>query len=300
MNTSKLGLPTMHIRYVSFWLFILCLSACTSVTIDESSIFQPTKYDPDETRAELAINAEASLTDEDVRLSHFRIPSDIGPIAMTRAEHPENAGKPLILTCMGNASDRRTSGARFINTSIGFGDVLIFDYPGYNDSAGEASEQDFDATIRAIIAYAESEKSKTNRPIITWGHSLGGFICSEMVARSQVFDGIIIETSAKNVDQIVDDLFPLIAKPFVEVNVKESLRAYDNANALKAFAGPVLVLGAGKDKTLSVKLSRKLASALEAQGNDIEYVEFPTARHSTVRRAEGFADTANKFFAKFK
>ena len=290
----------MHFKYLFLAPYLLSLSACMTATIDESSVFMPTKYTFDPDRKGMAIDKENILSGKGVGLSHFKIVSDIGPIAMTLATRPAYAGRPLILTCMGNASDRRKSGASYIDSSIDFGDVLIFDYPGYNDSAGEASEKDFNAAVKAIITHVENEKSKTGRPIVAWGQSLGGFICSEMVKRSDAFDGNIIETSAQNAKQVAKTWVPAIAKPFVDVDIKESLLAYDSANAMKEFKGPILVLGAGKDKVLEVELSRKLSASLAAQGNDIEYVEFSLAGHNNLRSAKGFENTAKKFFAKFR
>lgn len=72
---------------------------------------------------------------------------------------------------------------------------FIFDYPGYGESSGKPTPQ---GTVEAGIAAAEWLHKKESRPLIVYGHSLGGIVAlrtaQEIKGRIPVRD-IVVEAS---------------------------------------------------------------------------------------------------------
>jgi pimeloyl-ACP methyl ester carboxylesterase len=103
-----------------------------------------------------------------------------------------------------------------------------------------------------------------------------------MVQYIEAVDGIVLEATARNAQDVSKAVMPWYAKLFISPRVSDSLGAYDLVESLKSFDAPILVLGAEKDKTLPVALSRKLAKGLSEVGANVTYVEFPDANHISI------------------
>jgi pimeloyl-ACP methyl ester carboxylesterase len=286
--------------------------------LDESFVFQPGQFgDPNETRlttlkyenifaapTDLTIDvwadgqtAQHLIKSSDfvkTSLTHEALDNQGKRLAITWIER-EGAARPLVLHCGGNASDRYESGTLYAQKMISFADVLLFDYPGYGDSAGRADAESLRSANQALADYL-NEAVKPTQNLILWGHSLGGFVCADMVKRLNSVDGIILEATATNAQDVSEAVIPWYAKFFVRARTAESLEAYDIVETLKTADAPILILGAAKDKTLPVNLSRKLAGDLKAVGRDVTYAEFPNANHISIPTQETFLPTVVRFF----
>lgn len=217
-------------------------------------------------------------------------------LAITRIER-EGSSRPLVVHCGGNASDRYETGTLYAQKMISFADVLMFDYPGYGDSTGRATAESLRAANQALVEYVNSEL-RARRPLILWGHSLGGFVCGDMVNRLNTVDGIILEATATNAEDVSKAVMPWYAKLFIRARTSESLDAYDMVSTLKTTDVPILILGAAKDKTLPVALSRKLSAGLKATGRDVTYAEFPEANHISIPTQDNYLSTVEDFISR--
>ena len=110
-------------------------------------------------------------------------------------------------------------------------------------------------------------------------------------------DGIILETTATNAQDVSEAVVPWYAKIFVSPQVAESLSAYDMVETLKDVEAPILILGAAKDKTLPVELSRKLAEGLTSAGRDLTYIEFSEGNHISVPTQANYRAAIEGFIA---
>ena len=307
-------------RRIGLILLPLLIGACQTLTIDESFVFQPGQFgDPNAVRdsqmryetifsepTDLVIDVWADgqkakhhiRSDEFVKsqVTHDVLKSAQAHIAITRVERPDTA-RPLVVHCGGNASDRYESGSLYAQKIIPFADVLMFDYPGYGDSSGRADAQSLRAANRMIADYVKSDFA-ARRPLILWGHSLGGFVCADMVQHFGRVDGIILETTATNAQDVSEAVVPWYAKIFVRPQVAESLSAYDMVETLKDVEAPILILGAAKDKTLPVELSRKLAEGLTSAGRDLTYIEFSEGNHISVPTQTNYHAVIDGFVAR--
>lgn len=299
----------------------LSLSACMVVKIDESSVFHPIPYDAELAQragqtmlGEVAFRSEAewNATWDSRAKADPGFPKTPAPYVSARVEHGRyGAGAEqlaytmvtraapadtLIVRCGGNATTRQRSGYRYTVVSIPHGDVLLFDYPGYGETGGEASPARFQAMADELVPLVREKAA--GRKIVLWGHSLGGLVCSELAARLPETDGLIIETSARNAREVAQAWTPWYAAPFVRIEIAPGFGDIDVASALKTFKGPVLVLGGEKDETLPVQLARSVGKALKDQGVAAEYVEFKTGGHSDLILQPGFAPAVSALFAR--
>jgi len=251
---------------------LLLTSGCALV-IDEEDVFRPQLVTTD--RAPLAMLRETELQSEfGVTPQHSLERFGDIDIAVTRVARAGSTAKtPLILSCSGNASDRVNTGTNYAAKILPYGDVLLFDYPGYGDSASSASVSNLQAITNDLVAWVEIQAQ--DRPLIFWGHSLGGFVCAELAAASNQVDAVILETTARNVREVAKAWKPWWAP--LRLRPTEDLLSFDTADALSGFPGPILIIGAGRDQVLPVKLHRDLSRSMAAPL--ARYIELPQATH---------------------
>lgn len=299
----------------------LSLSGCLTFQIGEGSVFVPRPAPKAATLADMRVlgeegfervgaGARPPMVSDPVQ---FRAPD--GAVLTARIAHDfltdpasglrlgttfisvETKGRPLIVHCSGNAGLRYDDAVGYAAKALPFGDVLQFDYPGYGDSSGIARAADFEAATQLMAADAAA-RAADGRPLIFWGHSLGGFVCARMAASVATTDAMIFETSARNADEVATRWRPWFL-PMVNFVPAPGLAGYDNATVLRDFAGPVLVMAAGRDRTLPPDLAAALAEALQAQGNKVTYVYFAEADHLGVPYAPAFRGVISDFLKAF-
>jgi pimeloyl-ACP methyl ester carboxylesterase len=298
----------------------LLVGACMKVRIDETTVFEPVAFDSKLAQesgqimqGEVAFRSEGDWSS--VWRSHaanYEFPKTPAPYVAARVEHGRSGNADgglawttikhtapsdaLIVRCGGNASTRQHSGYHYAMSTVPYGDVLMFDYPGYGETGGKASPQRFQAMSGELVPLVREKAA--GRRIVLWGHSLGGMVCSELAARLPETSALIIETSARNAREVAQAWTPWYAALFVNIEIAPGFSDVDVANALKGFKGPVLVLGAENDQTLPVHLARSVGKSLKDEGIEATYVEFKGGGHSNLIMHPDFAPTIRAFFAK--
>ena len=256
----------------------LLVAACASVDVPERAFFWP------EARlAQESIVLEADPPPpgaEGLALSYGR-----GPIGASRVRS-ERANAPLILFCGGNMFRRASAGGSRSRALLPFGDLILFDYPGYGETAGPDSIANFRAVGEVLTDAARAAADAEGRRLIVWGHSLGGVMCAGAAQRARA-DVLVLETTTPGAKATVAQQVGLFA-PFVRVRLDPALAGVEIPAALENYQGRVVVLEAGRDETLPPALSRQLARRLRAQGLEVERLVFPEAGHNEVPRQPDF------------
>lgn len=277
------------------------LGGCT-FRVDSARVFAPPSYAGPNGERPTGLYGEGDLSKEPLRarVTHGFLGGE-ARLAFSMIERSNNsrAGapslRPLIVHCFGNASTRWATGWRAASKALPFGDVFLFDYPGYGESDGVADLASFEAMRAPLISHLRA--AYPTRDIVYWGHSLGGWACSALAATDERAVGLVLETTADNVREVARAWTPWYAKPFIRFDLERGLLGYDNSATLADFRRPVIVLGAARDNTLPVKLHRSLARQLKAAKLDVDYVEFRNAGHGNVPRQEEFAAILERYFA---
>ena len=259
-------------------LLALALAACMQVNVPEGAFFYPEAR----LQAENIVLPDSEPWPGAVTLS---IPYPGGAVAATRIRTGADQ-TPLILFCGGNMFRRRVSTFSAARKLTPFGDVLMFDYPGYGDTPGTADVAGFRAAGEAVAAVARAQADAEGRPLIAWGHSLGGPICAG-IAHATHADALVLEATTPSARAAINQQAGLM-RPFVRLTVAPGLDAINIPASLQGYTGRVVVLEAGRDDTLPPSLSRALARDLTAQGLDVQRLVFPRAGHNDIGRQPDF------------
>lgn len=254
----------------------LALLACACAEVGHRSVLRaPPRPHRDAGEGALALKNEAALAGARVR--HGFIGDGQTRVAYTLVEAgPRN--RPFFVHCSGGRGDRYNSGVIYAGKVLHWGDVLVFDYPGYGDSPGVANEESFNAMVGPVSAFAASQAQ--GRALIFWGHSLGGAVCARMAGRTPAARAMIFEASARNLQ---------------DARASASEVRFDALEALKPMQGPVLILAGALDQTIPVRRSRSFAAAARDSRQDVTYVEFPDADHNDIPLARGFETRITDF-----
>ncbi len=272
----------------------LCFLASCTVHVTPQAVFNPPANHPQNDPSKLLIDGEGRVASR-VQLQHSILESDAGPIAVTLAR---TGSQKLILHCMGNNADRFNDGVAYLNGLTPFADALIFDYPGFGDSPGEATTANFDLALETLAATLDGSGYSNYEEVYVWGHSLGGFVCAQLVPKvTRRIDGVIFETTASDVETLSEYWEPWYLKPFLNVKIDPLLLEYDSVEAVRGFGGKVLVLSAGKDKDLPPALTMDLTEKLRKAGLDSRLIEFEEAGHDDIAAQPDYVARVSDFFS---
>lgn len=309
------------VRLIALPVAAFFVAACPSKTLTADDIFVPNEPSfVAETEADLYIDGEEIYAAPSAYKLSFEILGAPREVSVSRADHMEasvehgfatyneagdrlawtlisqtpqpEAPRPLIVMCGGNSFSRYSAGVGYSLPAIEHGDVLLFDYPGTGDTKGEATLANFEAASDTVRSLAE-ETAGEARGVVFWGHSLGGFVCAEMASQSPRAAGMIIEASARNLQDIADAWRPWYIF-FGGWRVDEALARYDIVDTLQGFDPPILILAGTRDRVLPRRLSSEIFAGLEAAGRDVEMVSFETG-HNTIVLAAGFDGVMDRF-----
>jgi pimeloyl-ACP methyl ester carboxylesterase len=313
------------VRSIVLTLIAALLAGC-SYSIDTNALYGATRYrepgtvrgstvayvreglflddmltEPQDIEFTIAVNSENGVWKQAKKdfipaTAHYEtLVAPYGPLETVLIEANEISGdrreRPLFIKCHGNGTSVYNTGVLSALTALPYGDILHFEYPGYDGPSRRENRrirtvENFDLMIEVFASHLNAQRYA--RPIILWGHSLGGLVCARLASKLDKVDGIILEATANDAGAIVRSRVPGIAKPFLSLDINPAFEAYNIAANLDGIKAPILLAGAGGDRVLPVKLSRSLADKLEAQGNSVIFIEFEKANHISIAAQEGF------------
>ena len=185
------------------------------------------------------------------RLSLATSQGPVEAIFLPPARADSAARAPALLLAHGNGEVMedwvdRVQGFR----DLGLG-VLLVEYPGYGRSAGEPSEGAIRETLLVAYDTLRALPGVDPESIVAFGQSLGGGAVCTLLGRRPLRAVILLSTFTS-------------ARPFAHRYGLPSFLVrdtFDNAAALTAYDGPVLVLHGRSDTTIPVTEGRALARA---------------------------------------
>ena len=274
-------------KYLAFATCLFALAGCIPVAVVPEDVTN--------TNEEVARRAW-NLTGVPTAAARFRSRHTVTPKAIATpfgelhsVLADSKAGKPLIVFCGGNLFREQTGGAERALALEPFGDVLLFDYPGYGLSDGSGSRADFEAAREPIVAEANRIAAKrANKAIVYWGHSFGGTYCASLAAIDPNSAGLVVEGAYANIDAVVRGKAGMLS-PFVSANVDDEAVNYDIPRLLKRYGAPVVVIATRADETVPFDASRALADELADRDIRTRFIELSSARHRTIFKDPNYA-----------
>lgn len=278
----------------------LILSGC-AVTVKESRVFRPEQAEKYASTYRVKVTNGRLLEDADaLEMFYFTqmldakdevLDAPSGALETRHVRSPDH-GQPLFVFCggtsfvLGTNSDYRTS-------SLGkIGDVLFWSYPGYGESEGAPTSANLRSASETVLEALDTYRHP-DQPVVFWGHSLGGFVCSTMAAQYDVRPGarttaLILETTAPSVEAGVKAFAPRVLGIGIKLKLGKGFENIDIPKTLAARDFPVLVLSGAKDTILPVPLSRDLVAQMEALGKRPAYIEYPEGGHTNLKILASF------------
>jgi uncharacterized protein len=206
-------------------------------------------------------------------------------IGISYAHHP--ASRALILYCGGDVFHRAMEGAIPLEALTPYGDVVLFDYPGYGNSSGPATVSTILEAAITVYDYIHKLPGSAGKKRLLYGFSLGGLVAAQL-ARERPADGLILEATSPSVEQWAHSQIPLLLKPWVRVSLEAQLQSIDSVEALSQFNAPILILTSHTDRRVKAALSINLAKQLQAAQRRVTLTVLENKPHGSILQSTEF------------
>jgi fermentation-respiration switch protein FrsA (DUF1100 family) len=165
---------------------------------------------------------------------------------------PGEQGKPLILFCHGNAgnvSHRLENLLLFHHLGLS---VFIFDYRGYGQSEGKATEHGTYADGRGALAWLKQQGWEPGR-MVFFGRSMGAAVAVQLALEAPPA-GLVLESPFPSIAAMGRHHYPLL---FTLIGWALDVR-YDNLEKIGRVHAPLLVFQGERDDIVTEKMARRL------------------------------------------
>ncbi|VAW51453.1 hypothetical protein MNBD_GAMMA05-110 [hydrothermal vent metagenome] len=197
-------------------------------------------------------------------------------------KHIENpASKYTILYSHGNAVD--LGGLQHLQSNFykhGYS-IVIYDYSGYGHSEGKASEQQVYNDVQAVYDYLIDQKNINADHIISYGHSLGSAIATDLASKNSVA-ALILESPFTTAFR-VKTVYPIV--PFDK---------FASIDKIKNIHAPVFISHSKDDNVIPFWHSEEL---YEAANSPKKFLAFETEGHSEITHSAAFWPALNTFIS---
>jgi fermentation-respiration switch protein FrsA (DUF1100 family) len=243
---------------------------------------------PDTTIRLVQADLQRALEERNARIDRVEIPTPGG--AEMKGWYVKAApGMPTVLYAHGNTGNmtrdfRQTNMASFVRAGYGF---LTFDYRGYGESPGQASEQGLYDDYRSALNYLEKvHHLKSGRDIVAVGESLGGAVVVD--AASEIpFRGVLVFSTFTTMEEmmildslqspILRHLVPGIIRPTEKLN--RMFRTIDKISNVKS---PLMIAHGGVDGYVPLEMAQRLHVAATGALRKADLYVVPGGDHNDL------------------
>jgi pimeloyl-ACP methyl ester carboxylesterase len=154
---------------------------------------------------------------------------------------------------------------------------LVFDYRGYGNNGGIATEEGTYTDAAAALAWLYARDDVDPAQIFFYGFSLGTGIATELAIRESCA-GLILRAPFTSVKRMAIGRFPRLNAAFM-LAPWLPLTNYDNLRKIQRYHGPLLVMHGDNDRTVPEYMGQQI---FEAAPGPKRYVSFPGSGHSDI------------------
>ncbi len=236
------------------------LAGCSTITIDEETVFQPKPSVTPET-----------FSVDDVDLSVRNIP--VADSASVNGWHLTQAdAETTVLFFGGNGFYLVQSKGYLRALTRPPVNAFLWDYRGYGRSDGAPSAANVRDDALAVYDSLVARPGVSPDELLVWGHSLGSFLATH-VASERTVGGIVLENPATNVNDWKSYLFPWYVRLFLGVEVDPALQQDDNLERVRSLEVPLLVVGGSEDQVTNPAMARRLHAEAASENRRLVIVD---------------------------
>ena len=236
-------------------------------------------YYPDHTRP---TPAEAGVPE----LAPVVLETEDGLLLLAWHAPPRADGAPSLIYFHGNAGHIGMRGFKvraYLNAGLG---VLLTTWRGYSGNPGTPTEEGLYADGRAARAFLRALGTGDERQIL-YGESLGTGVAVHL-AREAAPAALVLEAPYSSIADIATGRIPLLpVRPLI-------VDRFDSAAKIGKVAAPLLIVHGERDRTIPVRLARKLHKRARKPK---EAVFIPEADHADLTEF-GLAAIVLEFLAR--
>lgn len=238
-------------RHFALPLLCLALVGCAHFDVTENIWMHP-GY------AAMAPKAQKELTDG----TGYSLHSVSFPAADGTSLHglmlTRSGAKITVLFFGGDSFQTGTDGleAGQLMETLGV-DSLMVDYRGYGESEGKPSLDHLKSDALTAYDWLRAQPEVSGTAIVAHGFSLGSMI-APYVADNRPVAGLVLESTATDVQNWADSIVPWYAWPFVSIRIAPPLQQVSNLDALQKYHGPLFLVVGDDDDITPPKFSQKL------------------------------------------
>ncbi|PSQ74626.1 MAG: alpha/beta hydrolase [Bacteroidetes bacterium QH_6_64_77] len=234
--------------------------ACSAITIDEETVFQP----------------KPSVTPETFNLDGVALDVQSIPVADSVSVDAwyltQPSAQATVLFFGGNGFYLVQSRGYLRALSRPPVNALLWDYRGYGRSEGSPSAETLRQDALAVHDSLVARPSVTPNRLLVWGHSLGSFLATYVASQRSV-GGVVLENPATNVEDWTSHLFPWYIRLFLGVDVDPALKEDDNLERIRQLEVPLLVVGGKDDPVTDPEMARRLHAEAASEQRQLVLVE---------------------------
>lgn len=249
-------------------LITVALQGCISQKVTERDVFNPVK--------EYALNDNFTFERKYIQNTDT---TQIESWYLT-----ENNAKLNFIYFSGNGSNIRSAIPFFNELGEQFDlNIFTFNYSGYGRSEGEPSIKGIVRDGKTALNYYENQIGDQNLPTIILGYSLGGYVALNL-ANYNAIDHVILMSTFTSLEELQDYLLkealPGIIRPFLKLDIEESIYDLNNLILVKNTDKPILFIHGEADKFIPSSMSYNLYNLSQSEKKDIKII--PDADHRMV------------------
>lgn len=236
------------------------LAACSSITIDEETVFQPKPSVSPET---------FDLADVDLTVQ----PVPVADSVTLNAWHlTQPSAEATVLFFGGNGFYLVQSRGYLRALTRPSVNAFLWDYRGYGRSDGSPSAETLRKDALTVYDSLVAEPSVSPERLLVWGHSLGSFMATHVATQREVA-GVVLENPATNVDDWTSNLIPWYVRLFLGVDIDPALADDDNLERVRTLEAPLLVVGGTDDPITDPAMARRLHEESASDERQLVLVE---------------------------
>lgn len=160
--------------------------------------------------------------------------------------------------------------------------ILLFDYPGYGLSGGNATFNEFNVATRLLVEHVEQWSNQNHfEKVLFWGKSFGGTICARLAGQYTEKSALVLETTYNDLYSLVNSQAGLF-KHIISLNIDPEAADFHINQSLTHYTQPIAIIKSTNDPITPPQASDNLAKLLRGQGNNVVLLSMGKARHDEL------------------